>query len=143
MANVIGKFTDELEQGVKEVASDVKDAVGEAIEQNAQTAVGPVLTPAQTQQKQLDDQKEESELRRQLDFHKQTEADLKKVQQENKQKEDVRLQAQQQEEQQKQVKKLEEKKAVPPKPGQPIDSIEREEIARIRQESGKGHGVGG
>ena len=143
MANVIGNFTDELEEGVKEVVTEVKDAVGEAIEENAQTAMGTTLTPQQIQQQQINDQKATAEVRRKLQYHQATKADLDKEIQANKQKEAQRRQDQQQEEQQKQMRKIENKKASPPKPGAPMEeSMEAEEVARTRQESGKGHGIG-
>ena len=57
--NKLGQFTEEIEQATNEVAGDVKDSVGEMIEQGIQSVAGPKLTPqsfdsAQDKQKQLE-----------------------------------------------------------------------------------------
>lgn len=145
---VIGQFSDEVEQATSEVAKDVKDTVGEMLEQGVQTTFGPKLTPQQIQQKQLQDQKDLAETRRKLRYYQNTAAAQKKVRDEGKQ---TQLQKQQVEEQEKQQKKAEEEenkkriispaKKTPAVPGQPAPVVE--EIARTRQEIGKGHGVGG
>ena len=46
------QFVSEIKSTVLDVAKDAKDAVGEMIEANVQTSVGPQLTPQQQQQKQ-------------------------------------------------------------------------------------------
>ncbi len=150
--NVIGKFTDEVEQAAGEVGQDMKDAVGEMIEQGVKSVADPTLTAQQLQQKQQEDQKKEIDRQKQLAYTrnwlKNLEASQKRVREEEKQK---RLQKQQLEEQEKQKKKMEEQarktriispaRKAPPMPGQPTPVVE--EIARTRQEIGKGHGVGG
>lgn len=108
--NVIGKFADELEQPTKEAGEELKDAVGEAIEQGVQSVFGPQLTPQQIQQKQVDDQKQLTETRRKLEFYTRTDQEQKRVAAENKQKEEQRLQNQKQEEKEEEVEKEEKKK---------------------------------
>ncbi|MBI2599473.1 hypothetical protein HYW43_00965 [Candidatus Daviesbacteria bacterium] len=108
--NQIGQFRDELEQDVTEVAQDVKDSVGEALEQGVQSVVGTQLTPQQIQQKQQEDQENLAEARRTIQFLKQIDEEQKRVRQENKQIEQQRLQTQQQEEQKEEMKKEEKKK---------------------------------
>lgn len=151
MANtngVIGQFKDEMEHAATEVASDVKDNVGEMIEQGVQSVTGQQLTTQQIQQKQLEDQKKLANTRRVIAHYKKVEEDLSTVREQKKQ---DQLQRKQIEEQEKQKKKLveEQKKKIivspakktPQFPGQPAP--QPEEIARTRQEIGKGHGVGG
>lgn len=112
--NVIGKFTDEVEQTVTEVAEDVKDSVGEAIEQGMQSVAAPQLTPQQLQQIQQADQKKEMDRQKQLVYTRSWLSNLQaaqvKVRAENKQKEQQRLQAQQEEKQVVEMKKEEKKK---------------------------------
>ncbi|MBI2315320.1 hypothetical protein HYU93_04685 [Candidatus Daviesbacteria bacterium] len=114
MANVIGKFQDEIEQTGGEVVQDIKDSVGEAIEQGIQSATSPQLTPQQLQQKQQEDQQKEIDRQKQLAYTRRWLSDLtvaqQKVRMENKQKEQQRLQAQQQEEQVAEMEKEEKKK---------------------------------
>lgn len=119
--NVIGQFRDEIEQTATEIAGDVKDSVGELIEQGIQS-VKPQLTPQQLQQKQQEDQKKEIDRQKQLDYREAASlaytrkwlSDLQvaqaKVRAENKQKEQQRLQNQQQEKQVTEMKKEEKKK---------------------------------
>ena len=80
--NIIGQFRDEIEPEVKEVAQDVKDFVGEAIEQGVQSVVGAQFTPQQQQQKQFQDQKE---LQRVRGWFKDLEQQTAQVRQMNKQ----------------------------------------------------------
>jgi len=108
--NVIGQFKDEVEQTAGEVARDVKDEVGQMVEQGIQSIVGTQLTPQQIQQKQVDDQKKIADARRKISFYQQTAQAQQKVRQEQKQKEQQRLQTQQQEEQVVEMKKEEKKK---------------------------------
>lgn len=151
--NKIGQFRDEMEQAASQLAKDVKDEVGQMIEQGVQSIAGPKLTPqsfdsAQDKQKQLDEQKRLAQARKTIKWYQDIALAQKKVREEEKQK---KLQKQQQEEQEKQKKKLEgeEQKNIlispakrkPLFPGQVAPM--KEEIARTRQEIGKGHGVGG
>lgn len=112
--NVIGKFTEEFQETAGEVAQDVKDEVGAAIEQGKQSVAAPQLTPQQLQQKQQADQKKELDRQKQLVYTRRWLADLQtaqaKVRAENKQKEQQRLQAEQQEKQVVEIKKEEKKK---------------------------------
>lgn len=113
-ANVLGKFNDELEQTTSEVVGEVKDAVGEALEQGIQSVAGPKLTAQQLQQKQQEDQQKEIDRQKKITYTRQWIKNLSaaqdKVRMENKQKEQQRLQNQQQEEQFKEMKKEEKKK---------------------------------
>ncbi len=112
--NVIGKFSDEVEETANEVAVDVKDSVGEAIEQGMQSITATQLTPQQLQQKQQEDQKKEVDRRKQLAYTRSWLSNLEmaqaKVRAENKQKEQKRLQEEQQEKQVTEMKKEEKKK---------------------------------
>lgn len=134
-----GQFVSEMKSTVAEVAKDVKDAVGESIEQGVKSVVGPQLTPQQIQQKQTDEAKQLVETRRKLAFYQKTDVEQKKVIAENKHKEEQRLQALEQESQAKKMKKAQMQQA-PKKPGAVLLP---EEVARTRQEIGKGHGIGG
>ena len=109
-ASGIKQVTEETAQAVGEIAKDVKDAVGEMIEQNVQTAVGPKLTPQQVQQKQQEDQKNLAETRRKIEFLKNIDQEQKRVREANRQKEAQRLQDQKQEKQVIEMKKEEKKK---------------------------------
>lgn len=110
----VKQFTGEMVQTTKDVAKDVKDTVGEAIEQGAQSVVGATLTPQQLQQKQQEDQKKELDRQKQLAYTrgwlKNLETAQQKVRTENKQKEQERLQVQKQEEKVREMKKEEKKK---------------------------------
>ena len=144
----IGQFKDEMEQATAETVENVKDSVGQAIEQGVQSVVGPKLTPQQIQQKQQEEQKKLLQARKTIKWYQDLSLAQKKVREEEKQK---NLQKQQIDEQEKQKKKMEEEekkkrifspaKKTPAIPGQPASAVE--EIARTRQEIGKGHGVGG
>lgn len=103
---MIGKFTDETTETVGEVAKDVKDAVGQALEQGVQSITGSQLTPQQIQQKQQAEQKRLSDTRKWL---QDVEIAQQKVRAENKQKEEQRLQAQKQEEQVAEIEEKQEK----------------------------------
>ena len=99
LGNRIKQVTEETSQTVEEIAKDVRDSVGEAIEQGFQSATGTPLTPQQIQQKQIDDQKKISETRRKIDWLKKVDEEQKMVRQANQQKETQRLQSQQQQKQ--------------------------------------------
>lgn len=121
-----------MKSTVAEVARDVKDAVGEAIEQGVQSVVGPQLTAQQIQQKQLEDQKKLAETRRKIAWYKNIAEEQKRVRQKTEQKETDRLQSQQQEKQveiqQAQAKQV---KKTP------------EEVLRTQVEIKVGKGIGG
>lgn len=108
--NVIGQFKDEVTETAGEVAQDVKDEVGQIIEQGVQSIVGTQLTPQQIQQKQAEDQKKIAENRKKIAFYQQTAQEQQQVRQQNQQKEQQRLQVQQQEKQVAEIKKEEKKK---------------------------------
>lgn len=108
--NVIGQFRDEVQETTGEVAQDVKDSVGQMIEQGVQSVAGKQITPQQTQQKKADEQKRLMWARKVIDYYKNTEGAVKKVREEKQQKEQQRLQAQKQEEQVEEQKKEEKKK---------------------------------
>lgn len=138
------QISEEMEQAATDVAKDVKDEVGQMIEQGVQSVAGPKLTPQQIQQKELGRQKKLAHVRK---WFKDLQDARARVNQQDQQK---RIQRQQQEEQEKQNKKLEEeakKKVIisparktPQFPGQaPI----REDIALSRPELKGGHGKGG
>ncbi|MDD5416121.1 MAG: hypothetical protein PHE48_03920 [Candidatus Daviesbacteria bacterium] len=113
--NAIKQFGGEVAQAAGEVAKDVKDSVGEALEQGVQSVVGTQLTPQQIQQKQLEDQKKLTEARRKIAFYQKIDQEQKAVRQQNKQKEMQKLQTQQQEKQVIEIKK-EQKKNQPINP---------------------------
>lgn len=132
----IQQTTQEVAQAVGEVAKDVKDAVGEMIEQGVQSVAGPTLTPQQIQQKQLEDQKKLAETRRKIKFIEKVDQEQKMVRQANKQKATDRLQSQQQKAQAKTVQKIQSQQAKKPI-GLP------EEVLRTQAEYKPGKGVGG
>ena len=138
----VKQFTDEIEQATNEVAKDVKDAVGQTIEQGVQSVAGTQLTPQQIQQKELDRQKGLLETRRKIKWYQDIEASQKAVSEKEKQE---LLQRQQLEEQEKQKKKMEEaqKKQVIPMVGKVTGGQLREDLARTQMERSKGRGVGG
>ncbi len=134
------QFAGEVTETVKEVAKDVKDSIGEMIEQNVQTAVGSQLTPQQQQQKKQEEQEDLEKARKVIDYYKNLGAGIKKAQAERKQKEEERLKKTQEEEQAKKMQKTEDQqgsKTAPPGKGL------REDIARTQAERSKGRGVGG
>lgn len=128
--NVIGQFRDEIEEASGEVAEDVKDSVGQVLEQGVQSVIGSRLTPQQQQQKQQEDQKQLAYTRKWLGDLQRAE---EKVRAENKQKEEQRLKAQQEEKQVAEMKKEQKKK----------QSIPDEVRARAMAETKVGRGVGG
>lgn len=133
--NVVGQFKDEVVETTREIATDVKDSVGEAIEQGAQSVTGTQLTPQQIQQKQQDEQKQIAETRRKIAFYRQTDQEQKMVRQQNKQKEMQRIQTQQQEKQEEKIEEIQIKQAK--KPGM------SEAVLRSQAEYKPGKGVGG
>lgn len=138
----IGQISEEVSKTASEVAKDVKDSVGQALEQGVQSVIGTQLTPQQIQQKQQEEQQKLVEVRRRIKWFQNLETAQKKVRQDEKQR---LLQKEQQEEQEKQTKKMAEvqRKRSVPQPGKMKSGMVREDIARTRQEIGKGHGVGG
>lgn len=152
----VKQFTEEVEQATNEVAKDVKDSVGEAIEQGIQSVTGTPLTPQQInnlriaeQAKQQDDQKKLVQARKTIKWYQDVASSQKRVRDEEKQKQLQKQQSEESEKQQEKLKEKEEKKRVilspakkaPQVPGQPQPVPE--EIARSKQEVGKGHGIGG
>jgi len=128
-----------MKSAALEVAREVKDAVGEAIEQGVQSVAGSQPTPQsfdpaqdrQIQQKQLEDQKELHRVRK---WFKDLEQQTAQVRQANQQKEQQRLQAQQQEKQVAiQKAQLQQVKKVPTP----------EAVLRSQVERKAGKGVGG
>lgn len=99
-----------MKQAITEVVRDVKDEVGQMIEQGVQSVAGKQLTPQQVQQKQQEDQKELAKVRRNIAWYKNLDDSQKMVREQNRQKEATRLQNQQQEKQIIEVKKEEKKK---------------------------------
>lgn len=148
--NVIGQFREEVQETAGEVARDIKDAVGEMIEQGVRSVKTQPLTPQQMnnlqkaeQQKQLEDQKNLVEARRKIQWYKDLATAQKKVRDQEKQKQ-MQKREQQQEEQNKKMAKTQKKQVVITPPGKRQSGLPlREDIARTRQEIGKGHGVGG
>lgn len=105
----IKQITEEMEQTGREVVKDVKDAVGEMIEQAVQTTTTPQPTPQQIQQKQLEDQKKLTETRRVLKWHQDLAQAQKKVREEAKKKEMQRLQQTENKKQEEKIKFFEQK----------------------------------
>lgn len=131
-----------MRQATAEVAKDVKDQVGQMIEQGAQSVAGKQLTPQQIQQKELERQKKLAETRRKIKWYQDIAQQQKQVREKEKQ---LKLQRQQAEEDEKQSKKMAEaqRKQAIPQVGKLKGPMLREDLARTRQEIGKGHGVGG
>ena len=130
--NVIGQFKDEIEQVSGEVAQDVKDSVGEAIEQGVQSVIGTTLTPQQIQQKQMEEQKQLAEARRKIEWYKRIDQEQKLIRQKEQQE---KMQKQQEETQQKQVQEIQKV--------QKKQKIPEEVRARAMAELKAGRGVGG
>lgn len=107
---VIGQFTEETGDVLKEVASNVKDSVGEALEQGFQSVAGTQLTPQQIQQKQAEDQKKIAENRKKIAFWQKIAEEQRVVGQKKKQEEMQKQQNQQQEKQVAEMKKEEKEK---------------------------------
>lgn len=136
MNNSVKQFTEELEQTAGEIKIDVKDEIGQALEQGVQSVVGTQLTPQQIQQKQIDDQNKIAEARRKINFYQKTAREQAAVRQQNKQKEMQRKQEEQQETEQKKVEEVQIKQAQK-KPGI------SEAVLRSQAELKVGKGVGG
>lgn len=136
MSDGVKQFTGEVKQAVSEVAADIKDSVGEALEQGAQSTFGTPPSPQQVQQKQMEDQKKIAEARRKIAFYQQTAQEQQIVRQENKQKETERQQSEQQEAQEEKIEKIQTVQA-PKKPGV------SEAVLRSQAEFKPGKGVGG
>lgn len=140
--NVIGQFTDEVIETGGEIVKDVKDSIGEMIEQGIQTSSSGLQTPQQIQQKQFENQKKESERQRQLIYTRKWLKNLEmaqaKVREEEKQKQMQKKQMETQEEQQKKIEKIQMQQA-PKKPGGGTP----EEVLRSQAERKAGKGLGG
>jgi len=133
------QFASEMKSTVLDVAKDVKDSVGEMIEQNVQTAVGSQLTPQQQQRKKQDEQQDLEKARKVISYYKNLGTDIKKAQDARLQKEAERLKQMQEEEQAKKMQKSQGQEVKTAPPGKGL----REDIARTQAERGKGRGVGG
>lgn len=129
----VKQFAGEMGQAASDVAKDIKDEVGQMVEQGVQSVVGPKLTPKQLQQKELERQKKMAEARRKIKWWQDIAAAQKAVREKEKQKE---LQRQQQTQQQQQIKQftIEQKKRQP---------LPEEVRARSMVERKTGRGVGG
>lgn len=129
----IKKFAGEMGQATVDVAKDVKDEVGEMLEQGVQSVVRAKLTPQQIQQKELERQKRLAEVRKQIKWYQDIEVAQKAVRGKEKQKQ---LQRQHETQQQQQIKqfKIEQKKQAP---------LPEEVRARSLAERRSGRGVGG
>lgn len=138
----VKQFAGEIGKATSEVVKDVKDEFGKAIEAGVQSAVGTQLTPQQMQQKQAEDAQKLAEARRKIEYWKKIDLEQKQVRQKKQQ---IQMQKQQIEEQEKQKKKMEEmqRKQSIPQVGKRQRFRLTEDIARTKQEIGKGHGVGG
>ncbi|MBU1000417.1 hypothetical protein KKE78_03435 [Patescibacteria group bacterium] len=138
MNNNIKQFTGEGKQAVGEIAKEVKDSVGEALEQATQSVVGAQPSPQQIQQKQAEDQKQIAEARRKIRWYQ----DLATAQKAeiNKQKQ-TQTQSQQAEAQEQHAKKIDnaQMQQAPKKPGMVIP----EEVLRSQAERKAGKGLGG
>lgn len=106
----VKQFSEEITQTTGEITKDVKDSLGQAIEQGAQSIVGTQLTPQQLQQRQQEDQKNLAETRRKIEWLKKLDQEQKMVREQNKQKETQRFQSQKEEKQVTEMKKEEKKK---------------------------------
>lgn len=130
MNDGLKQVSSEIIQTTTEVAKDVKDAVGEMIEQGVQTAVGSNTTNDQKQIEQ--EQKDKKELRRVRKFFQDLEQQTAQVRAANQQKEAQRLESQQQQQVKEQQEQQESKKTTVP-----------EAILRTQAELKVGKGVGG
>ena len=83
----IKPFTEETAQVAGEVAKDIKDSVGQAIEQGVQSIVGTQPTPQQQQQKRQEEQQGLEKARKVINYYKTLDTNIKKAQEERKQKE--------------------------------------------------------
>ena len=117
------------------VVKPVKDEIGQIIEVAGQSITGKTPSPQQTQQKLREDQVKMADAQRRINWWKQLSAQQQAVRNEKKQ---VVVQ---QDSEKKQEAKIKQFEIVQKK--QDAAVRQREEIARTRQESGKGHGVGG
>lgn len=141
--NVIGQFKDEVIETTGEVVKDVKDAVGEMIEQGIQSTTSPQqIQPFDSAQGRQEDQKKELNRQKQIAYTRRWLQNLQMSQQkarlEAKQKEQQRLQSQQQEVQEKKVEKIQKQQASK-KPGGTVQDA----ILRSQAEYKPGKGVGG
>ncbi|MBI2039780.1 hypothetical protein HYT18_01785 [Candidatus Microgenomates bacterium] len=109
----VKQFTDEMETAVRDVTRDVKDSVGQAIEQGVQSVAGTQLTPQQLQQKELERQKQLAETRRKLNWWNDLREDQRRVREQEKQKQLQRQQQEQQEKQKEEIVIIQKKKELP------------------------------
>lgn len=143
------QFAGEVKQVAQEVVEDVKDQVGEAIEQGVKSITGQQLTPQQIQQKEEERQKELAETRWKIEQFKKTEQGVQQVRDQREQQEDQRKQQEDQQKQEAFARAQEDQsqsivspaKQEPQAPGQKVE--QREEIKRSKSELRTGHGIGG
>lgn len=142
------QFAGEMKSAVGEVVKDVKDQVGQALEQGAQAVTGNQPTPQQIQQKKQEEQKRLMWARKVIDYYKNTEAAVKKVREVNQQKEQQRLKEWEEKKKRDAQKKAQRSQGIispakkaPQVPGQPAQ--EREDLLRSQQERHSGRGIGG
>lgn len=141
MADGVGgvkQFAEELGQTAGEVVKDIKDSVGEVLEQGVQSVTGTQLTPQQIQQKETERQKKLAENRRIIAHYGKIDQDQETIRDQEKQKQMQARQAEIQQQQTKKVQQAEQQQAVKV-PGQPL----REDLARTQMERSKGRGIGG
>ncbi len=141
-------FAGEMKVAAGEAVRDFKDQVGQALEQGVQSVAGKQLTPQQIQQKREEEQKRLIWARKVIDYHKQTEAAMKKMREIGQQKEQQRLQEWEEKNKKDAAKKAQAKKRIisPAKANpQAIGQLtqENEELLRSKQELHSGRGIGG
>lgn len=141
----IPQFTNEVKAVTGEIVKDVKDNVGQMLEQGVQSVVGTTLTPQQIQQQKQEEQTKLAEARRKIDYWKKIEVGQKGVRDVEKQKQMAKVQQEEEEKKNKKLKEEQRKNQVifspakkgPQFPGQP------EDIALSKPELRTGHGKGG
>lgn len=146
----VGQFTEEVKEVASEIVKDVKDEVGQILEQGVQSVSGTQPTPQQLQQKQQEEQQKLAEAQRKIEFWKRLEAEQKAAREQENQKQLQNQETLQQEEQLKKDKEVEKKQAIPSPakkevvpgvPNQPKQT--REDLLRAQGERRSGRGVGG
>lgn len=130
--SILNYMVDGFTQAATEVAKDVKDEVGQMIEQGVQSVIGTKLTPQQLQQKELERQKKLAETRRIIAHYRKIEEEQRAVRQAKKHEEMQKKQEEGQKQRVQEIKKEQKKQLLP------------EEVrARAMAETKVGRGVGG
>lgn len=127
----VKQFGEEVIETTSEVAKDVKDEVGQIIEQGAQSVAGTQLTPQQLQQQKQEEQKKLTKVRNDIAWYKNIDEEQKRVREQLKQKEMQRLQSQKEEKEVEEIKEVKKKQ-------QPVNPA----LAFVGKPEKKG-GVGG